>query len=363
MLYCELDDAFNNKTYKLREPFSNNAADDYNISKIDMNKFNMSNNKIMYDSDKKGQESDWAPVDSDTELLPKKKTKSQTKPWNKDDTISIDSESNNSKEETKSSKSNDLVGTTLTKLIKNRKPTHRECIKLYYNPTSKSNYCFDIALKHITKCELCKKEISKKKSVNFENNSSNKKITKSDDKISCSSSLNSFINNLRENRNNKKLKEDFQTDNETLAELIKSTKKSSTDKQQINSESEEKKKIASIQSQMELQSPPAKPIAQSVIQQSLENNLQYQNTMIQNTIQKYFENMEEKKELNDKLNKIYEILNLEIKKNEIIDKERNYMSQLKNNSPNAGFEINYVLVGISFIIILLIIDIIMRIKL
>ena len=85
--------------------------------------------------------------------------------------------------------------------------------------------------------------------------------------------------------------------------------------------------------------------------------------MIQNTIQKYFENMEEKKELNDKLNKIYEILNLEIKKNEIIDKERNYMSQLKNNSPNAGFEINYVLVGISFIIILLIIDIIMRIKL
>ena len=75
MLYCELDDAFNNKTYKLREPFSNNAADDYNISKIDMNKFNMSNNKIMYDSDKKGQESDWAPVDSDTELLPKKKNK------------------------------------------------------------------------------------------------------------------------------------------------------------------------------------------------------------------------------------------------------------------------------------------------
>ena len=154
MLYCELDNAFNNKTYKFRESFSNNAADDYNISKIDMNKFNMSNNKIMYDSDKRGQESDWAPVDSDTELLPKKKS---TKSWNKDDTISIDSETTNSKEETKSSKSNDLVGTTLTKLIKNRKPTHRECIKLYYNPASKSDYCFDVALKHITKCELCKK--------------------------------------------------------------------------------------------------------------------------------------------------------------------------------------------------------------
>lgn len=361
MLYCELDDAFNNKTYKFRESFSNNAADDYNISKIDMNKFNMSNNKIMYDSDKRGQESDWAPVDSDTELLPQKKSTKSTKSWNKDDTISIDSESTNSKEETKSSKSSDLVGTTLTKLIKNRKPTHRECIKLYYNPTSKSAYCFDVALKHITKCELCKKEISKKKSVKFENENLNKKPKKTEDKISCSSSLNSFINNLREIRKTKNLKEDFQTDNETLAELIKSSKKSSLSKEQNNSESDEKK-IASIKSQIELQSPPAKPITQSILQQPQDNNLQFQNAMIQNTIQKYFEDMEEKKELNDKLNKIYEILNLEIKKNEIIDKERSYVSHLKNNSPNTNFEINYVLVGISFIILLLVVDIIIRIK-
>jgi len=367
MLYCELDDAFNNKTYKFRESFSNNAADDYNISKIDMNKFNMSNNKIMYDSDKKGQESDWAAVDSDTELLPKKKS---SKSWDKDETISVDSESNNSKEETKSSKSNDLIGTTLTKLIKNRKPTHRECIKLYYNPTSKSNYCFDVALKHITKCELCKKEISKKKSVKFksetENEILNKKINNSEDKISCSSSLNSFINNLREMRKNKDSKENFQTDNETIAELIRTTKKNASSKDKHNSEPDEKK-IALIQSQMELQSPPAKPLAQSITQQPQlqpqENNLQFQNVMIQNTIQKYFEDMEEKKELNDKLNKIYEILNLEIKKNEIIDKERNYMSQLKNNSSNSNFEVNYVLIGISFVIILLIVDIVIRIKL
>jgi hypothetical protein len=379
MLYCELDDAFNNKTYKFRESFSNNGGDDYNISKIDMGKFNTGNNKIMYDSDKKGQESDWAPFDSDTELLPKKKL---AKTWNKDDTISADSNSTNStnstnatnatnatnvKEETKSSRSNDLVGTALTKLIKNRKPTHRECIKLYYNPTSKSNYCFDIALKHITKCSLCKKEISKKKSVKFENRNrdvnSDKKTKKSEDKMSCSSSLNSFINDLRDMRNTNNLKEDFRTDNETLS-LIKGKKKPLTNKERFDPESDEKK-MASIKSQMELQSPPAKSIAQSTVQQPQENNVQYQNVMIQNTIQKYFEDMEEKKELNDKLNKIYEILNLEIKKNEIIDKERTYMSQLKNNSPNTNtnFEINYVLIGISFVIILLIVDIIIRIKL
>ena len=372
MLYCELDDAFNNKTYKFRETFSNNAIDDYNISKNDVNKFNISNNKIMYDSDKIGQDSDWAPVDSDTELLPKKKS---VKSWNKnkDEAISIDSESTNSKEETKSSKNNNLAGTALTKLIKNRKPTHRECIKLYYNPTSKSNYCFDIALKHIRKCELCKKEISKKKNVKFENKNIDTKKN-SDDKLSCSSSLNNFINNLREVREIKNLKDDFKNDNDTISELIKSAKKSltnkeltnkeATNKDQTNSESDEKK-IALIQSQMELQSPPAKPITQSIIQQSQpqENNLQYQNIMIQNTIQKYFEDMQEKNKLDDKLNKIYEILNLEIKKNEIIDKERSYVSQLKNNSQNMTFEINYVLVGISFIIILLIVDIIMRLKL
>jgi hypothetical protein len=362
MLYCELDDAFNNKTYKFRESFSNGATDDFNISKIDMNKFNVSNNKIMYDSDKKGQESDWAAVDSDTELLPKKKS------WNKDDTISVDSESENSKEENKSSRSNDLVGTTLTKLIKNRKPTHRECIKLYYNPTLKSDFCFDVALKHITKCELCKKEISKKKSVKFStekiNNKTNNKLSGSEDKVSCSSSLNSFINNLREIRKTKNIKEDFQTDNETLLELVKSTKKPTLNK---NKSEIDEEKIASIKSQIELQSPPAKPMTQVVTQnqqnqqnQQIDNNIQFQNVMIQNTIQKYFEDMEEKKELNNKLNKIYEILNSEIKKNEIIDKER-ALFQLKNNT-GSNFEINYVLVGISIVIILLIVDIVIRIK-
>jgi hypothetical protein len=204
MLYSELDDAFNNKTYKFRETFgtsdnkkANIFDDDFNISTIDMNKFKP-NSIMTHDSEKKGQDSDWAPFDSETELLPKKKSKSN---WEND---TIDSDF--SKDEAKTSKSNELSGTSLNTLIKNRKPTHRECIKLYYNPNLKANFYFDTALKHISKCELCKKEISKKKSVKFENNK-----TKTEDKISCSSSLNSFINNLRQMKKN--TKKNFQLDN------------------------------------------------------------------------------------------------------------------------------------------------------
>lgn len=352
MLYCELDDAFNNKTYKFRESFSGSDTkhkkstnfddNEFNISAIDINKF-ISNNQITFDSEKKGQDSDWAPVDSETELLPKKKSKSN---WD-NDTI----ESENSKEETKTSKSNDLTGTTLNKLIKNKKPTHRECIKLYYNPSMKANFCFDTALKHISKCELCKKEISKKKSVKFEET----KKTKIEDKNSCSSSLNSFINNLRQIKKN--AKENFQLDNETLGEIIKGPSKQKN--KIIEDVDNESKKMSEVQSQMELQSPPAKPLTSQI---NSEDNHKYQNILIQSTIQKLFEDMEEKKELNDKLNKIYELVNLEIKKNEIIEKERNYINQIKNNQQSSGPDFNYILIGISFIIILLIIDIVLRIK-
>ena len=363
MLYCELDDAFNNKTYKFRESFSNGTLDkktktnknngifdkdEFNISAIDMSQFNISNNQIMFDSEKKGQDSDWAPVDSETELLPKKKSNNQkSKSW---DNESI--ESDISKQEVKSSKSNDLGGTTLNNLIKNRKPTHRECLKLYYNPTLKSTFCFDTALKHISKCELCKKEISKKKTVKFEEES---KKTKPEEKNSCSSSLNSFINNLRQIKKN--TKENFQLDNETLGEIVKSSKKTKNENNDFDNES---KKMSEIQSQIESQAPPAKPIVQQI--PSSEDNQKYQNMLIQSTIQKIFEDMEEKKELNDKLNKIYELVNLEIKKNEIIEKERNYNNQNKNNTNNNEPNFNYILVGISLVVILLIVDIVIRIK-
>jgi hypothetical protein len=343
MLYCDLNDAFNNKNYKIRDTFSNNDGDEFNISRLDLSQFNSSNNQIMYESNKKGQESDWATVDSETELLPKKKSKQS---WD-NDTIDTDKRkiSKNNISKSDDLNSNDIGGTTLTKLIKNKKPTHRECLKLYYNPTSKSIFSFDIALKHISKCELCKKEISKKKSVKFED---------SQDKVSCSSSLNSFINNIRQNNNNK---DKLRLDNETIGEIIKSSKKTKLLEKPVEkpkNDENESIRMSEMQSQMESQSPPVKQVIQTQ-----EENHKIQNLMIQNTIQKYFEEMEEKKGLNDKLNKIYEILNLEMKKNEIIEKERS-LTQMKNNNNEPNFI--YILIGISIVIILLIIDIVIRIK-
>jgi hypothetical protein len=56
------------------------------------------------------------------------------------------------------------------------------------------------------------------------------------------------------------------------------------------------------------------------------------------------------------------LVNLEIKKNEIIEKERNLI-QLKNNQQTSEPNFNYILIGISIVIILLIVDIVLRIKL
>ncbi len=156
----------------------------------------------------------------------------------------------------------------------------------------------------------------------------------------------------------KNTKKNFQLDNETLGEIIKGSSKKDKVIENKN-EDNESKKMSEVQSQMELQSPPAKPIIQQNIQ---EDNQKYQNMLIQTTIQKLFEDMEEKKELNDKLNKIYELVNLEIKKNEIIEKERNLI-QLKNNHQTSEPNFNYILIGISIVILLLIVDIVLRIKL
>jgi hypothetical protein len=309
MLYCELDNAFNNKTYKTQKLDKNNTSSEYNIENIDTSYFSQGNGKSNSFS-QKGQESDWATIDSDTELLPKKKP-----------TVRTEKAENNSEK-------NKYSGTSLTKLIKNKKPTHRECLKLYYDPTCKSEYSFDTALKHVTKCSLCKKEISKKKSVKFESNSTKKynlddKV--SDDNESNADSLNSWIDKIREQKT-EKVKENFK-----------------------NSDN----KLKSIQTQIELQAPSPAPVPNPSPAPVSEESGKYQNILIQSTIQKYFEDMEERKALNEKLNKIYDILNLEVKKNEIIEKERS-----KYSSPDN----NYVLIGISIVIVLLLVDIFIRIR-
>ena len=54
------------------------------------------------------------------------------------------------------------------KLNNNPKLTHRECIHHYLNPYNLKNPNYQVAIKHINNCHLCKNEINKIKNESFE---------------------------------------------------------------------------------------------------------------------------------------------------------------------------------------------------
>ncbi len=78
------------------------------------------------------------------------------------------------------------------------------------------------------------------------------------------------------------------------------------------------------------------------------NNSKIHNLLLENKLSNYLKTSQENKEINENLNKLYCILNQKIK-NEV-------------NSNPLTIEINYISIGISILIILLIVDIILRIK-
>ena len=54
-----------------------------------------------------------------------------------------------------------LNGTSVKNLDNSNKLTHRECIHLYLNPNNTNNSNFQIAHRHISNCSLCQNEIKK----------------------------------------------------------------------------------------------------------------------------------------------------------------------------------------------------------
>ena len=54
-----------------------------------------------------------------------------------------------------------LNGTSIKNLDNSNKLTHRECIHLYLNPNNTNNSNFQIAHRHISNCSLCQNEIKK----------------------------------------------------------------------------------------------------------------------------------------------------------------------------------------------------------
>lgn len=213
--------------------------------------------------------------------------------------------------------SNNLNGTYLTNLP-NNKLTHRECINLYLNPQKNNNSMFQQAMKHLQKCHLCKDELYKK--INKEKNI-NEKINKE--------KINNEKINIEKNINEKNINYDNKIINYNNKNRLISDNNLIYDNKLSNINSNELEFL--LKKYMEE-----------------DKNNKMQNMLFETKLSKYFETNQEKKEINDNLNKIYNILNYGMKKDD-------------NNKP-LSIEINYISIGISILIILLIIDIILRIK-
>ena len=196
---------------------------------------------------------------------------------------------NISYDEIKESEDNNLSGTHLTQLItqiSNEKQllTHRDCINIYNNPEFFTDKDISNALKHITKCNMCKNEIK------------SKEIHYSED--------NTKINNVH----NEPAKNTESTENH-------------------------------LHNQVE--------------NEQIKNN--YNNTDLQNFISKYINDIEEKKKLNSKIDKILDLISSNTN-------NTNNTNNINNTLSYGFIEINYLNIGIIIIILLLIIDIILRIK-
>jgi hypothetical protein len=187
------------------------------------------------------------------------------------------------------------------------KLTHRECIKIYCYPHKNPNNLINNAMKHISRCNMCKNEI---KRMNKEKETVEKE------------NLNREYNNITE--------DSLFTDQETK---IKDTLVNNT----TNDVIEKQLKI----------------LNDNICK---EQHLKYQNLLMQNSMSKCFEDIEEKKILNNKINKILELL-----ANNSIEKMANNHNQNNNFNYNS-IEINYITIAITIIILLLIIDIILRFK-
>ena len=195
------------------------------------------------------------------------------------------------------------------------KLTHKDCLLLYLNPNIGSKNKLELAMRHVQGCNICKKEISKKKIQ----------------------------------------------DNISLSEMSKSEKKSN----------KEKNNEKLIQPFIQLQQPPVSNSDKNDDYKKMlldEKNIQYQNILIENTMSKFLENNDEKKKLNENIEKILQyLLKKDIQENSTLKNNyngqnyngQNYNGQNYNQSSN-DFTIIYICLTI--LIILLIVDIILRIR-
>lgn len=243
--------------------------------------------------------------------------------------------------------------TELNTDLNSNKLTHRKCINIYNNPDYYKDSTLSQALKHVSKCTMCKNEIKN----SFENN----------DKI----------NEIKKYKNN-----DLSTDSNLKNSKIENKIENNTENHKLINNNDN----YIIESELRL--------LRNKINE--ESNLKYQNSLINNNISKYLEDLEERKKINYKLDRIIEIINTNsyFKNNSKIDTDLNsnieykkllelfsspqlYTNLSKLNNLDNNFQINnsnsnstnitsfetYIFyTAIIIIIILLIVDIIIRLN-
>jgi|SaaInlStandDraft_5_1057022.scaffolds.fasta_scaffold09201_3 hypothetical protein len=185
-------------------------------------------------------------------------------------------------------------GTNLTDNKKLKCLTHKDCVLIYLNPNITSKNKYTNAMKHIKHCSTCQNEITK-------NN------------INDNSSLNSSNSILK--KSEKVIKPEKVIENYSIPEK----------KIIINKNDEYKKMIQD------------------------EKNLKYQNLMLETSMSKYLENIDERKKLNDNINKILSLL-----------AENN--TKINNNQIKGYSDNTFLYVCLFVVIILLVIDIVLKIK-
>ena len=275
------------------------------------------------------------------------------------------------------------------------KLTHRECIKIYNNPDSYKDNILSHALKHVSKCKICKEEIkksivsdtNKKQPLNSQSSNSQSLNSQS----SNSQSSNSQSSNSQSPLSFSKLKK-TQPNNQDNLSLLSSYQNfhnpvnsgSLNLSTQTQSQAQTQSSNSKIESELKL-------LSEKI---NGETNLKYQNALIQNNISKYLEDLEERKKINNKLDNIIDMIktefiskqdnsnqnnyksniNTEFKDTNILNlltstqflsnlsklNELNNLSNNSSNNSNSSYETYLLYTGIFIIIVLLIIDIILR---
>jgi hypothetical protein len=184
-----------------------------------------------------------------------------------------------------------------TNLINDKKPnrlTHKDCVLIYLNPNISSKNKYTNAVNHIQHCSTCQNEISKNKVSDNSSSNSSKSILKKTEKV----------------EKPEKVIENYSSPEKKIV---------------INKNDEYKKMIQD------------------------EKNLRYQNLMLETTMSKYLENIDERKKLNDNINKILSLL-----------AENN--TKINNNHTRGYTDNTFLYVCLFVVIILLVIDIVLKIK-